>query len=488
VKLRGPADPNAFRRKDQWGRRVYFDNLPSCNVADAWDGEVFAFTTFKGAWDKQFKKKLPSGELVALDALRAARFILDNPATMNMKRAQAEATIAKAADHDLKEAGDRGTDVHRILEALAAGQDPGLLFPPLRADALEYRPACEQFLAEHRPEFVYTEVVGINRTLGYGGTVDVYANMDAAGGLVSLDWKSRGDDSQHGAYDNEAAQVGGAYTHFDYLIVEIDGQAQRVPMPALAGAVIVSLKTDSYVAYPVDMNKAWEAFQAMHQGYMLKLDGQRAGRSAVGRQLRPPTQIAPPADTAPVPPVELNADLYVRINALTDEQRAELKARWPKGVKLKQTLTLNQRFEVAALISAIEAPATVSTPPDEGRAVEQSTIDLLRQKTAALPPNGGAAWLTRTIHGCEVAGASISMRDVKSLRRFELCRALYLLAANDQTERLDDMVRAVVGDVPGDTVALLASMGADEATQFALHVTALTAGVEVVAPRLSPVA
>jgi hypothetical protein len=207
--------------------------------------------------------------------------------------------------------------------------------------------------------------------------------------------------------------------------------------------------------------------------------------------LSPVVRIAPPVPSPPSAPVEhdasvekepvqLNADLYVRINALTDEQRAELKARWPKGVNLKRNVTLNQRFEIAALISAIEQPAVVKEPPNEGRAADPDTVKTLRSMAAALPPDGGGAqWMTRTIRGCELAGAPISVTEVASLRRFELCRALYLLAANKMTDRFDDMVRATVGDVPGDTVALLASMNVDEATQFALHVTALVAGVEV---------
>jgi hypothetical protein len=181
-------------------------------------------------------------------------------------------------------------------------------------------------------------------------------------------------------------------------------------------------------------------------------------------------------------PVELNADLYVRINALTDKQRAELKSRWPKGVNLKRKITLNDRLTVASLLDDIENPATVPEPPEEGRDADPATVATLRAMTAAIPPDGGAAWLTRTVRGCELAGASISMNEKQggrpSLRRFELCRALYLLAANKMTDRLDDMVRATVGDVPGPTVALLASMGVDEATTFALHVTALVAGVE----------
>jgi hypothetical protein len=77
------------------------------------------------------------------------------------------------------------------------------------------------------------------------------------------------------------------------------------------------------------------------------------------------------------------------------------------------------------------------------------------------------------------------MKERPSLRRFELCRALYKLAANGLTDRLDDMVHATVGDVPGPSVALLASMGVDEATTFARHVDALVLDADDTA-RLMP--
>jgi hypothetical protein len=275
---------------------------------------------------------------------------------------------------------------------------------------------------------------------------------------------------------------------------------QRSPMPERVSqdrGVIIHLPAGEgrCSVHWIDLVKGWEAAKV---AYWVKYTWQK-DKSL----LSPIIRIAPPV-VASAPPVEHQiehqtravVELRARIADLTDEQRAELKAIWPKGINLKTTITLSmvQVLHLDGIIDRVAGPrevtppTTITVPPDEGREVEQSTIDMLRAKTAAIPPDGGAAWLTRTVHGCKLAGASISMKENPSLRRFELCRALYKLAANRLTDRLDDMVHATVGDVPGPTVTLLASMGADEATIFARHVDALVLDAKDAAAQPNPAA
>jgi hypothetical protein len=311
-------------------------------------------------------------------------------------------------------------------------------------------------------------------------------------------------DYPHGYAVQEAV-----YSHS--LLYDIN-TGQRSPMPEgldRSKGVIIHLPAGEGTCsiYWIDLDKGWEAAKVAS---WVKRDWQKDKGL-----LSPVIRIAPPASpraegeaaltsslrgdvrAAPVEHLPTASDALValraRIAGLTFDQRAELKATWPKGVNLNKTsgLGISEGLFLNGLVDQVlgDDDATAAEaqfakwesqePPDEGRDADPGAIETLRSKTAAIPPGGGAAWLTQTVRGCELAGASISMKERPSLRRFELCRALYLLAANGLTDRFDDMVSAVIGDIDErDPVALLASMDVDEATTFALHITALVAGVE----------
>ena len=124
--IHGPEHPDKFRVNDQWRRRWYVDPLPADDTWDAWAGQEPAISTLKKAWSKEFKKKLPSGQTVKLDAYRAALYTVDNldhvRKLVKEDREAAIASIAGSADLALNRAARRGTSVHQAAEWRAKAQ------------------------------------------------------------------------------------------------------------------------------------------------------------------------------------------------------------------------------------------------------------------------------------------------------------------------------------------------------------------------------
>jgi hypothetical protein len=243
--LRAPTDANNYRVKvGRWGERWYCDPLPGCAIADATD-EVWPSVTTVGkanGWpwgivaNTTAKRIAQSNELAAIAA---------QPPEARLKR-------LKGIDETAGEqARNRGSNVHRVAEAHLYGAEMHLAYD---APGYDYQPIVERMFLELAPRLVAAEFVAIHRTLngaGYGGTGD--AVLDIADRLYLVDWKTRGGDSDHGAYPNEAAQIA-AYAGAQYWIVD-DGQggARRIRPLELDGGLIISIKTDSYEIYPVQL-------------------------------------------------------------------------------------------------------------------------------------------------------------------------------------------------------------------------------------------
>jgi hypothetical protein len=168
--------------------------------------------------------------------------------------------------------------------------------------------------------------VCIHRTLnglGYGGTSDGIFEID--GKRYMVDWKSRGEDSDHGCYPEEAGQIG-AYVGAEYVIVADDDPrstsgARRLLMPDLDGGLIVSIKPDSYEVYPIDLDRAIEHFYAQHAWWVAR----RSEGKALGPKWAPRRSVLMEQLEASVDAVyrERRADLYARHDKLSDKQKAE---------------------------------------------------------------------------------------------------------------------------------------------------------------------
>jgi hypothetical protein len=291
----------------RYGSMWYRDPLPGCDIAPADDTDRVSVSIVKKAsgsdWSNVAIKRIAAvleatpGRFAGLDATEIGA---------EMRKINAEG---------LKSAANRGTNVHTIAEQLLTGV-PVTITADMPGG--EYRGAVEAFFAQYDPTPVLMEFVCMNRTLnghGFGGTAD--AIVEIKGKRYVIDWKSRGEDSRHGAYAQEAAQVGG-YSLADYIVVD----RQRRLIPELDGALIVSIKPDGYAVYPVDLPKAqahfvdlhawWVSRQTEHETY-----GRMWPKSKKAKDLAPSVPLAPVEQTSGSDPARSDPDE----NATTDSPR-----------------------------------------------------------------------------------------------------------------------------------------------------------------------
>jgi len=288
VTLVGPADADAFRIDGDRGKRFYVDPLPGCDIApDDPDGQYPSVSAVK---------KAARGDWSFVERRRHAEALLADPERFTRLKTAKEIQDAlySAGQADLAKASDRGTFVHKVCEDLLYGREPYTEFAT--PDQLAYLPAVYAFFDTYQPELIAAETVAFHRDLhgvGYAGTADAFMRVHLLSGpaVVIGDFKSRGADSKHGAYPEEAAQIA-AYATAQYLVVEGDNGAERVRVPELDGGLIISIKPDGVRLYPIHLEKAAEHWTALHRWYVAK----QSERASIGRQL-PAKKPAPPRES-----------------------------------------------------------------------------------------------------------------------------------------------------------------------------------------------
>jgi hypothetical protein len=321
------------------GTRYYIDPLPTCKIARATKDRWPSVTTVKKAWSKPFRKKLPSGEVVPLDAYWCAEYAVDNARTLrHMDYDEAVKTIATSSGRTLTKAANRGTAIHSVLETLAVNGDVDEDY--LTDEARPFVAACRQLVADCEPKWLLSEVVIVNRGVGFAGTLDAIIEIDGKRYLV--DWKTRG--GPHGAYEEDAAQLG-AYAMAEYFINADD---KRERLPKVDGGLIVSLTAENgYKLFPIDLLEAANAFADMHECWRRRKQGTATARQAIGPELNL-------ADTD-----LLSLSLMSRIANMRDnypEALTTLAASWPEGIPTLKAggHSMAQLREIARTVSAVE--------------------------------------------------------------------------------------------------------------------------------------
>lgn len=282
--LRGPADADHYRvQVGRYRDRWYVDPLPSCPIAEATDAQWPSVTTVK--------KGAGGQDWTYVGLKRVAQALEDKPdALAGLDYGSRYDRLISMNKQGLARAGTRGTNVHTYFEMGLRGQSIEATLPG--EPGAEYLDAVRAFFDQYQPELVAAEVVAINRTLngvGYGGTGDAIIRID--GKTYWPDWKSRGEESNHGAYPEEAAQVG-AYAMADYIIVELEDGPQRILIPDLDGGLIVSVKPDGCRIYPVDLRRAAEHWRLLHFWWSQRQNEREAiGKPWAPRSISTPRQL-----------------------------------------------------------------------------------------------------------------------------------------------------------------------------------------------------
>lgn len=138
---------------------------------------------------------------------------------------------------DRDQAGNRGTEVHRLAELLTHGEEVEVP-EPLTGHVDAYL----AFLDEWQPTDVLTEVVVGSAKHRYCGTLDMIATLPGLGRCL-VDLKT----NRSGPFGEVALQLA-AYRYAEVAL--IDGES--VPMPPVDWTGVLWLRADGYDLYPFD--------------------------------------------------------------------------------------------------------------------------------------------------------------------------------------------------------------------------------------------
>lgn len=184
-----------------------------------------------------------------------ANFVADNWRTVN-ERARTEASGAEFRrwlktryQVEWDAAMNFGSEVHDAIEweilndAVGKGIYEGELAKRMRQ--------FHDFVHQHDVEFEVAEVVVVNETIGYAGTLDAIVLLPGDDGIsevpTMIDYKTG-----KAVYADAAVQLA-AYAKAEYMIVG----DQELPIPEVDYAAVLHLLPRSWKLIPVDIEKAW---------------------------------------------------------------------------------------------------------------------------------------------------------------------------------------------------------------------------------------
>jgi hypothetical protein len=176
-------------------------------------------------------------------------------------------------------AADRGSFVHGWIEALSQGHEgPEDMFPE---DLQPWLTAFRKWNSAAKPTFVYSELVVVNHTYGYAGTLDAIIR-DQGGRTGLIDYKTG-----KGVYDEASYQLS-AYRHGEQVLDRQSSVTYSLPQIDFAG--VVHLKGDGTWTW-YEMRDDFETFLAYLHLWNRRRD--RECRPACPLHSRPVTDHAP---------------------------------------------------------------------------------------------------------------------------------------------------------------------------------------------------
>ena len=302
--IRSLTDPERFRVLYRGGRR-YVDREPADGTWEPTgekDKLINCTTVAKAISSDAFFKKVGSSR-VPLDALRVAKYADENLERLaGMESDERIEAMATAATRDLNRAAERGTAVHSLIEALLKGQPPLIL----DGEAEQYLDIAEKVATDFADQLTHMEVVAFHRDHPERG-LDYAGTFDGFGKSVFLDWKTRGPDAKHGAYEKEVAQLGLGTLCSYYFDVDRDGNLVRTAMPSFDELLVVSILPDSYEVYPIDPVLAADVAEKAIEVYTAKSTAASRARAATGQPRPMAGETAPRTQPARIEPVNAPA-------------------------------------------------------------------------------------------------------------------------------------------------------------------------------------
>jgi hypothetical protein len=215
----------------------------------------------------QITGMLPSKNLIEWAGNTTAEYAIDHIRTLAAmcaaeKTSEALKRLQRARYEVTDPAKKRGTEVHKLAEALIAGDE--VVVP----DELKgYVEAYTDFLNVVEPQPVATELIVASRRHRYCGTADLLADLPAVPWqgeiLPAARWLLDLKTGEKGVYAEAALQLCG-YEHCDIFAPEDGQEPDERPLSWLniGRCGVVHLSSESWELRPVDTGEAtWRAFR-----------------------------------------------------------------------------------------------------------------------------------------------------------------------------------------------------------------------------------
>ena len=186
-------------------------------------------------------KALPKPALTAWAAREVAEFVAARREILTKLSDDELIDLTKGAPfRERDRAANRGTEVHRLAEQLARGQE--IQVPD---ELIGHVDAYIGFLEIFKPSSALLERPVFNRTYRYGGTFDLVCTIDELGARCLLDIKT----NRSGPFGEMALQLAG-YGNAEFYVDE-DGHEQPMPLIDFYGVCWVRADGFDLVPYQV---------------------------------------------------------------------------------------------------------------------------------------------------------------------------------------------------------------------------------------------
>lgn len=188
------------------------------------------------------KAGLPKPALIGWAAREVAQAVIDRrDVLMDFSDAELMDFLRNAPGRKRDAAANRGTEVHKLAQRLAAGEEV-----EVPEELTGHVDSYLAFLDSFQPSNALLERPVFNRTHLYAGTIDLLADTPKLGKAL-FDVKTSGS----GIYGEVALQLA-AYGRAEFYV---DDEFNEIPLPPIDSYAAVWVRADGFDVYPVEVTE-----------------------------------------------------------------------------------------------------------------------------------------------------------------------------------------------------------------------------------------
>lgn len=218
---------------------------------------------------------VPKRALIAWAAREAAEYAVDNLDLIGRLDRDAAVDLVKGSPwRDRDRAAKRGTEVHGYAEKLARGETV-----EVPEELVGHVDSYLAFRDEWNPTDELIELVVFNRTVRYGGTLDLIATLDELGRTL-VDLKT----NRSGPFGEVGLQCA-AYRYCEFYLDPDTGK--EMPMPEVDSVACLWLRADGYDLLPVQAGP--REFRQWRYAQQIAHFCEEQSKQIIGDALIPPT-------------------------------------------------------------------------------------------------------------------------------------------------------------------------------------------------------